>query len=246
MKPIYRKISDLGLVTLFHAGLDYGFPPPYGCMPHQLERALDWFSAPVIAAHWGGIQCGEAVLRHLCGRDVYFDVSFGYGMMPKYYAERIVEQHGAQQIRCFVPHSEGRGRLLEPVRFSVADYGKLSDDMRSRINWNRFKTEAEWLHIGFPKLEKRVLTATLTPENVDFFEGLSFADTITYLEKLDEDYYAAIPTAEELANIYGNPNGDRYYSARDLQLSYQQRYIAENRLEIYDINDERKCFSRRF
>ena len=98
MKPIYRKISDLGLITLFHAGLDYGFPPPYGCMPHQLERALDWFSAPVIAAHWGGIQCGEAVLRHLCGRDVYFDVSFGYGMMPKYYAQRIVEEHGAQRL----------------------------------------------------------------------------------------------------------------------------------------------------
>lgn len=157
-----------------------------------------------------------------------------------------LNRYRTRRIACFVPHSEGRGRLLEPVRFSVADYGKLSDDMRSRINWNRFKTEAEWLHIGFPKLEKRVLTATLTPENVDFFERLSFADTITYLEKLDEDYYAAIPTAEELANIYGNPNGDRYYSARDLQLSYQQRYIAENRLEIYDINDERQCFSRRF
>lgn len=98
MKPIYRKISDLGLITLFHAGLDYGFPPPYGCMPHQLERALDWFSAPVIAAHWGGIQCGEAVLRHLCGKDVYFDVSFGYGMMPKYYAQRIVEEHGAERL----------------------------------------------------------------------------------------------------------------------------------------------------
>ena len=33
MKPIYRKISRLGLVTLFHAGQDYGFPPPYHAMP---------------------------------------------------------------------------------------------------------------------------------------------------------------------------------------------------------------------
>lgn len=98
MKPIYRKISDLGLVTLFHAGVDYGFPPPYGCMPEQLARALDWFTAPVVAAHWGGIQCGEAVLRHLCGRDVYFDTSFGYGTMPKYYAEKIVERHGTERL----------------------------------------------------------------------------------------------------------------------------------------------------
>lgn len=157
-----------------------------------------------------------------------------------------LEQHGAQQIRCFVPHSEGRGRLLDPVRFSAEDYQNLSDDVRGRINWNHFKTESEWLKYGFPVNEKRVLTVTLTPDNVGFFEGQSFADTIAYLEKLDDDYYAAIPTVGELAKIYGNLNGDRYYSARDLYLSYQRRYIADHKLEVYDINDERQCFSRRF
>ena len=157
-----------------------------------------------------------------------------------------LEQHGAQQIRCFVPHSEGRGRLLDPVRFSAEDYQNLSDDVRGRINWNRFKTESEWLKYGFPVNEKRVLTVTLTPDNVGFFEGQSFADTIAYLEKLDDNYYAAIPTVGELAKIYGNLNGDRYYSARDLYLHYQRRYIADHKLEVYDINDERQCFSRRF
>ena len=87
---------------------------------------------------------------------------------------------------------------------------------------------------------------TLRPENIDFFERLSFAEAITYLEKLDDDYYAAIPSVEELAKIYGDPNGDRYYSARDLYLNYQRRYIADNHIEIYDINDECQCFSRRF
>ena len=87
---------------------------------------------------------------------------------------------------------------------------------------------------------------TLRPENVELFEGLSFEETIAYLEKLDDDYYAAIPTVEELAKIYGNPNGDCYYSARDLYLNYQRRYIADHNIEIYDINDERQCFSRRF
>lgn len=157
-----------------------------------------------------------------------------------------LEQHGAQQIRCFVPHSEGRGRLLDPVRFSAEDYQNLSDDVRGRINWNRFKTESEWLKYGFPVNEKRVLTVTLTPDNVGFFEGQSFADTIAYLEKLDDDYYAAIPTVGELAKIYGNLNGDRYYSARDLYLSYQRRYIEDHKLKVYDMNNERQCFSRRF
>lgn len=157
-----------------------------------------------------------------------------------------LKQYRTQRVACFIPHSEGRGQLLEPVRFSAEDYEKLSDDVRARINWNRFKTESEWLRSGFPKLEKRVLTVTLTSENADFFETLPFGETIGYLEKLDDDYYAAIPAVEELAKIYGNPNGNRYYSARDLYLSYQRRYIADNNIEIYDINDERQCFSRRF
>lgn len=157
-----------------------------------------------------------------------------------------LEQHRTQRITCFVPHSEGRGHLLDSVRFSKEDYEKLSDDVRSRVNWNRFKTESEWLHIGFPTVENRVLTVTLTPENVEFFEGLSFAETIAYLEKLDDDYYNTIPTVAELAEIYGDPTGKRYFNARDLYLNYQQRYIADNGIEIYDINDERQCFSRRF
>ena len=157
-----------------------------------------------------------------------------------------LEQYRTQRIVCFVPHSEGRGRLLEPVRFSAADYESLSGYVRARINRNRFKTEGEWLQCGFPVNEKRVLTVTLTQKNIAFFEGQSFEETIAYLEKLDDDYYSAIPTVEELAKIYGKPNGDRYYSAQDLYLSYQRRYIADNHIQIHDINDERQCFSRRF
>ena len=157
-----------------------------------------------------------------------------------------LERFQTQRITCFVPHSEGRGRLLNPIRLSAQDYFQLTGLVRSRINTARFKTEGEWLKCGFPVNEKRVLTVTLTPENVAFFEGLSFEDTIVYLEKLDDDYYAAIPTVEELAKIYGNPNGNHYYSARDLYLHYQRRYIADHSTEIYDINDERQCFSRRF
>ena len=51
MRPIYKKISSLGLVTLFHAGHDFGFCPPYHGMPEHLVGALKWFDSPVVAAH---------------------------------------------------------------------------------------------------------------------------------------------------------------------------------------------------
>lgn len=98
MKPIYKKISQLGLITVFHAGFDYGFPPPYGATPEKLLKALSWFQSPVIAAHWGGINCNQGVLDLLCGKDIYFDTSFGYSMLPRYYALKIIEKHGTDKI----------------------------------------------------------------------------------------------------------------------------------------------------
>lgn len=98
MVPIYKKISQLGLITVFHAGFDYGFPPPYGATPERLIKVIKHFDTPVIAAHWGGVNCAEGVIEHLCGTDIYFDTSFGYSMMPKYYAERILEKHGTDRL----------------------------------------------------------------------------------------------------------------------------------------------------
>lgn len=98
MKPIYRKISQLGLITLFHAGFDYGFAPPYHCMPEHLLGALKWLDGPVVAAHWGGVDCGLEVLDKLCGQDLWFDLSFGYSTMPKPIAQKIVDKHTPDRL----------------------------------------------------------------------------------------------------------------------------------------------------
>ncbi len=98
LKPIYRKISQLGLITLFHAGEDYGYAPPYHAMPEHLRNALGWFDTPVVAAHWGGIGCGAEVLDKLCGENIWFDLSYGYGAMPKPTAQAILDRHGPEKL----------------------------------------------------------------------------------------------------------------------------------------------------
>ena len=98
MRPIYRKISQLGLITLFHAGHDYGFAPPYHGMPDHLLAAKRWLDGPVVAAHWGGVGCGMEVAEKLCGTDLYFDLSFGYAAMPKSFAQRIVDKHTPDKL----------------------------------------------------------------------------------------------------------------------------------------------------
>lgn len=156
-------------------------------------------------------------------------------------------QYRVSRISCFVPHREGRGKTLDSIRFSSQDFLRLSHRAKAHFNTSRFKSEGEWLKRNeFPADEKRVLTVTLTPENIDFFENLPFDETINHLEELDDSYYHAIPSLRELATIYGNPANERFYSLRDLYMVYQSRYIADHHLRIHDINDERQCFSRRF
>ena len=98
MKPIYKKISQLGLICVFHAGEDYGFFPPYHATPTRLKKALSWIDAPVVAAHWGSQNMGQDVLTHLCGSEIFFDIAFGYGTAPKPMQQAILEKHGTDKI----------------------------------------------------------------------------------------------------------------------------------------------------
>jgi predicted TIM-barrel fold metal-dependent hydrolase len=129
MKPIYQKISSLGLITVFHAGFDYGYPPPYGATPEKMKKALSWFSSPVVAAHFGGLNYYEQVLDTLCGCDVYFDTAFSYGCMPKYFAEKIIEKHGTDKILFGTDtpwHTpEMELRLLTSLGLSVEELEKI-------------------------------------------------------------------------------------------------------------------------
>ena len=48
---IYEKIASLGLITVFHAGVDIGYPDPVHCTPERLAYILPAFgNAPVVAA----------------------------------------------------------------------------------------------------------------------------------------------------------------------------------------------------
>ena len=129
MKPIYKKIGELGLVTLFHAGQDYGYPPPYHCMPENMKRALKWFDSPVIAAHWGAAGYCEKVVDTLCGENIYFDLSFGYCAMPQCVAQIIVDRHGPDRL-VFASDTpwhrpEWEMRLINTLDLSDSDREKI-------------------------------------------------------------------------------------------------------------------------
>lgn len=97
--PIYEKIAELGLITVFHAGVDIGYPAPVHCTPERLARVLDRFGdAPVVAAHFGGYMLWEEVVEHLCGTKAYLDTAFSYGKIPPDFAKKILAAHDIHRI----------------------------------------------------------------------------------------------------------------------------------------------------
>ena len=130
MFPLYKKISDLGLITVFHAGFDFGFPPPYKCMPKSARIMLDQFTTPVVLAHWGGLSCGEEVVRLLCDTPAYFDVSYACGVMPRTTAIEIIEKHGTDKL-LFGTDSPWHTPSME---LSMQNTLGLSDEDKEKIN----------------------------------------------------------------------------------------------------------------
>lgn len=99
MKRVYQKAARLGLITIFHAGMDLAYPPPCHCTPGALKKILPWFDgAPVVAAHFGGYLFWDDVLKTLMGLPIYLDTSYSHGHIVKPYAQQIIERHGAQNI----------------------------------------------------------------------------------------------------------------------------------------------------
>lgn len=202
------------------------------------------------AARSGDFDYMMEILTRACavGLDVMADVPLSQENSQQ--AEALIalfECHPLKRISLFVPHAEGRGALLDKVRLTLADYESLSDRAKIYFNRSRFRTEREWIEQNaLPRYEKRFISISLTPDNIDALEHQRFDETIAAIEALDDDYHAALPELDRLAEICLDPDSCALYNPRDLIQHWQQRYIRENKLHLYDIHDERQHFVRRY
>ena len=160
--------------------------------------------------------------------------------------DAFLDTLGTENLRLFVPHAEGRGALLEPIRLRTEDLSEMSGAARQFLNRSLYRSEAEWIASPPPEPTERSLLLSLTPENIGSFEEGRFEEILSRAEALDEAYYAPIPLVEELMRLYGDPEGDAFFSARDLAARWQKRWLREQGLHPYDVTDERQTGSRRF
>ncbi|MBR5383585.1 MAG: hypothetical protein IK133_07155 [Clostridia bacterium] len=159
----------------------------------------------------------------------------------------MLQNTGMENIRFFVPHSEGRGIVLEPIRFAQDDYDNLPESIRSRMNSSIYRSERAWLQSDELQEEThRSLLLSLTPENICRYEAEDPSVLIAEAEALDDTYYSAFPSVRALAEEYGNISNTRWYNLRDMKWHWRQRYLKQYPLELYDVCDERQTGSRRY
>jgi predicted TIM-barrel fold metal-dependent hydrolase len=99
MEPIYKEIARLGLIVLFHAGLDLGFPDVIHASAERIADVLPLLEkCTTVLAHMGGQDLHQDVINLLCDRNVYFDTSFAMDRMGDVVAKKIIRKHGWERI----------------------------------------------------------------------------------------------------------------------------------------------------
>lgn len=99
MFPIYEKAAGLGMIIIFHAGVDIGLPAPYHCPPDRMRKVVRAFpDARFVAAHMGGYDQWDDVEQYLAGEDLYFDTAYSLHTIDMEQFSRIASKHGYERL----------------------------------------------------------------------------------------------------------------------------------------------------
>ena len=158
-----------------------------------------------------------------------------------------LQSRGCGSIQLFVPHEEGRGKQLSPVRLDLKSFLQLSPASQALLNRRIYRTEGEWLEASEPiRDQQRMILLSLRPDNIAEYAERGAVSVLREIEALDDSYYSVFPAFDELAAAYGDPRGGKLYRIRDLHYHYRTRYLRDHKIQVYDVADERQSGSRRF
>lgn len=121
--PIYELAAKLGLIVVFHAGVDVGLPPPYHCNPQRLLKVIEAFpEGRFVAAHMGSYSYWDDVEKYLVGRNVYFDTSYCISCIDSRQIRRIIENHDSEKV-LFATDSPWRDQQEEILKLKKLNLG---------------------------------------------------------------------------------------------------------------------------
>jgi predicted TIM-barrel fold metal-dependent hydrolase len=117
LAPLYRALEQAGLIALFHAGHDIGFPDSDRAAPQRflaVHRAFP--SLKIVASHLGGFRRWDDVAAHLVGSGVWLDTSYTLGHIEAGLLSTILREHRPDRI-LFGTDSPWTDQAREVARF---------------------------------------------------------------------------------------------------------------------------------
>lgn len=98
-QAIYEGAEALGLICLFHCGVDSVSPNYVHNSPRQMAKVLDDFPRlKVIGGHFGGLLMWDEVERHLLGRDIYLETSLTHRGLASEQLRRLMDGHPSDRV----------------------------------------------------------------------------------------------------------------------------------------------------
>jgi predicted TIM-barrel fold metal-dependent hydrolase len=99
MADLYGALEKDGMIVLFHAGFDIGFPDSDRSAPARIDQVRGAFpSLRIVASHLGGFRQWEEAGRHLVGKDIYFDTSYTIGHIDTGLLREILHSHPPERL----------------------------------------------------------------------------------------------------------------------------------------------------
>lgn len=132
MFSFYEKVQECGLIMLFHAGFDVGYPKNRIADPIRMARIAEIFPAlKIVAGHMGGWDDWDNVEKYLVGKQIYFDTSFAVKQAGREQATRIINAHLPEYL-LFGTDSPWADQAEEIELIKGLD---VSDEMKEKILW---------------------------------------------------------------------------------------------------------------
>lgn len=142
MIPVYKKIRDLGLILVFHAGLDSASPNLVHATPQMIYNVLEKVDdINLVAAHLGGICHWDDVEKYLVGAPIYLDTAVC--------ADTILELPETFELYKKPVSKEG---LTEQMKRIIANHGADRIMLGSDRPWGSATRDIKFIEdLGFTK-----------------------------------------------------------------------------------------------
>ena len=130
---LYERMQECGLIVLFHAGFDVGYPKERIADPVRMVRIAEKFPAlKIVAAHMGGWGDWGNVGKYLVGKRVYFDTSFAVKLCGKERATELIKAHLPDYL-LFGTDSPWTDQGIEVAGIRELD---ISEELKDKILWS--------------------------------------------------------------------------------------------------------------